>query len=114
MNMTTRDRTLAALRIYPDSHSVDIAEVLGITTKKLSGTITTLLADGLISRDGVYGRRTYRLTDYGMRYAPSTLPESGSCKSLLVVRTEANGICQECLNSSTMKRVLSFYGRTSP
>lgn len=114
MNMTTRDRTLAALRLYPDSHSVDIAEVLGITTKKLSGTITTLLADGLISRAGIYGKRTYRLTDYGMRYAPSALPDSGSCRSRLIVRTEANGICQECRDSATMKRVLSFYGRPSP
>lgn len=111
MSMKTRDRTLAALRIYPDSHSVDIAEVLGITTKKLSGTITTLLADGLISRAGIYGKRTYRLTDYGMRYAPATLPESGSCKSRLVVRTEANGICQECRNSPAMQRVLAVYGR---
>ena len=114
MAMTTRDRTLAALRLYPDSHSVEIADVLGITTKKLSGTITTLLADGLISRAGIYGKRTYRLTDYGMRYAPTSLPDAVTLNTRLIVRTEANGICQECRNSATMKRVLSFYGRPSP
>ena len=114
MNMTTRDRALAALRIYPDSRSDKIAAILNMTTKRLSSTITTLLADGLISREGIYGKRTYRLTDYGMRYAPSALPDSGSCRSRLIVRTEANGICQECRNSATMKRVLSFYGRPSP
>ena len=114
MAMTTRERALAALRLYPDSRSDKIAAILNMTTKRLSSTITTLLADGLISRAGIYGKRTYRLTDYGMRYAPTSLPDAVTFNNHLVVRTEANGICQECRNSATMKRVLSFYGRPSP
>lgn len=47
MAMTTRERTLAALRLYPDSRSDKIAAILNMTTKRLSSTITTLLADGL-------------------------------------------------------------------
>lgn len=111
MHMTTRDRTLAALRLYPDSRSDKIAAILNMTTKRLSSTITTLLADGLISHAGIYGKRTYRLTDYGMRHAPTSLPDAVTLNTYLVVRTEVNGICQECRNSPAMQRVLAVYGR---
>lgn len=114
MSMTIREQLLAVLRHYPDSTSVKLSNILGMTTKRISSSITTLLADGLISRDGEYGGRTYRLTDYGLRYAPMDIPSDSKARSRLVPRTASNVICQECMQSATMKRVLSMYGRISP
>ncbi|VVY45242.1 Uncharacterized protein conserved in archaea [Escherichia coli] len=70
MTITIREQVLAALRNNPCLNSARIASMIGMTTKKISGTVSTLLADGLIEFEGKHGQRLYRLTDYGMKYAP--------------------------------------------
>lgn len=100
----------SALRNNPGLNSARIASMIGMTTKKISGTVSTLLADGLIEFEGKHGQRLYRLTDYGMKYAPETIPAMPKGNSKLVQRTEANVICQECRNSAAMRRILSVYG----
>ncbi|EFC1969566.1 winged helix-turn-helix transcriptional regulator [Escherichia coli] len=73
MTITIRGQILAALRNNPGLNSARIASMIGMTTKKISGTVSTLLADGLIEFEGKHGQRLYRLTDYGMKYE---IPES--------------------------------------
>ncbi|EIK7095358.1 transcriptional regulator [Escherichia coli] len=111
MTITIREQVLAALRNNPGLNSVKMAELIGIDTKKISGAISTLLADGLIGCEGKHGQRLYHLTDYGMHYAPDTIPGLKHGKSKLIQRTETNVICQECRTSAAMKRVLMVWGR---
>lgn len=111
MTMTIREHVLAALRNNPGLNNALLANILGMTTKKISGTISALIADGLIACEGKHGQRLYHLTSYGMRYAPETMPDIQEGKSKLVQRTEANVICQECRNSAAMQRVLMVWGR---
>ena len=110
MNITIREQVLAALRNNPGLNSARIATMIGMTTKKISGPLSTLFADGLIEFEGKHGQRLYRLTDYGMKYAPETIPAMPKGNSKLVQRTEANVICQECRNSAAMRRVLMVWG----
>lgn len=111
MSMTIREQLLAALRNNPGINTVMLSSMLGMTTKKISGPLSTLLADDLIAYEGKYGQRLYRLTSYGMRYAPDTIPVIPRGKSKLVLRTDSNVICQECRQSEAMKRVLMVCGR---
>ncbi|WP_449575970.1 winged helix-turn-helix transcriptional regulator [Lelliottia nimipressuralis] len=111
MTVTIREQVLAALRNNPGLNNVMLADMIGMTTKKISGTISTLLADGLISCEGKHGQRLYHLTGYGMHYAPDTIPGLKHGKSKLIQRTETNVICQECRSSAAMKRVLMVWGR---
>ncbi|HCA5750367.1 TPA: winged helix-turn-helix transcriptional regulator [Enterobacter hormaechei] len=111
MTITIRGQILAALRNNPGLNSARIASMIGMTTKKISGTVSTLLADGLISCEGKYGQRLYSLTSYGKRYAPDTIPGMRNGKSKLIQRTDTNVICQECRNSPAMRRVLMVWGR---
>ncbi|ENI1107316.1 TPA: winged helix-turn-helix transcriptional regulator [Escherichia coli] len=111
MTITIRGQILAALRNNPGLNSARIASMIGMTTKKISGTVSTLLADGLIRCEGKYGQRLYSLTSYGMRFAPDTIPCMKQGKSKLIQRTDTNVICQECRNSAAMKRVLMVWGR---
>ncbi len=110
MTITIRGQVLAALRNNPGLNSARIASMIGMTTKKISGTVSTLLADGLISCEGKYGQRLYSLTSYGMRFAPDTIPGMKHGNSKLIQRTDTNVICQECRNSAAMRRILSVYG----
>lgn len=110
MTITIRGQILAALRNNPGLNSARIASMIGMTTKKISGTVSTLLADGLISCEGKYGQRLYSLTSYGMRYAADTVPGRKIGTTKLIQRTDTNVICQECRNSAVMKRILSVYG----
>jgi len=110
MYMTIRDQLMAALRNNPGLNSALLASLVGMTSKKISGAISSLLADELIACEGRYGQRLYRLTSYGMRYASDTVPARKIGTKQLVQRTEANVICEECRNSAAMKRVLSIYG----
>lgn len=110
MTVTIREQVLAALRNNPGLNNVMLANMIGMTTQKISGTISTLLADGLISCGGKYGQRLYSLTSYGMRFAPDTIPGMKQGKSKLIQRTDTNVICQECRNRAAMKRILSVYG----
>lgn len=111
MSMTIREQLLAALRNNPGINTVILSSMLGMTTKKISGPLSTLLADDLIAYEGKHGQRLYRLTTYGMRYAPDTIPVIPRGKSKLVLRTDSNVICQECRQSEAMKRVLMVCGR---
>ena len=111
MTITIRGQILAALRNNPGLNSARIASMIGMTTKKISGTVSTLLADGLISCEGKYGQRLYSLTSYGMRFAPDTIPGMKHGKSKLIQRTDTNVICQECRNSAVMKRILMVWVR---
>ncbi|EKK5515366.1 transcriptional regulator [Enterobacter hormaechei] len=111
MTITIREQVLAALRNNPGLNSVKLAGLIGMDTKKISGTVSTLLADGLIEFEGKHGQRLYRLTWYGMKYAPETIPAMPNGNSKLVQRTETNVICQECRNSPAMRRVLMVWGR---
>lgn len=111
MSMTIREQLLAALRNNPGINTVMLSSMLGMTTKKISGPLSTLLADDLIAYEGKHGQRLYRLTTYGMRYAPDTIPVIPRGKSKLVLRTDSNVICQECRQSEAMKRVLMVCGR---
>ncbi|ELF2332648.1 transcriptional regulator [Salmonella enterica] len=111
MTITIRGQILAALRNNPGLNSARIASMIGMTTKKISGPLSTLLADDLIAYEGKHGQRLYRLTSYGMRYAPDTIPVIPRGKSKLVLRTDSNVICQECRQSEAMKRVLMGCGR---
>ncbi|MEP8967767.1 winged helix-turn-helix domain-containing protein [Enterobacter hormaechei] len=111
MTITIRGQILAALRNNPGLNSGRIAKMIGMTTKKMSGTVSSLLADGLITCEGKHGQRLYRLSSYGMKYAPETIPAMPKGNSKLVQRTETNVICQECRNSAAMKRVLMVWGR---
>ena len=110
MTITIREQVLAALRNNPGLSSARIASMIGMTTKKISGTVSTLLAEGLISCEGKYGQRLYSLTSYGMRYAADTVPGRKIGTTKLIQRTDTNVICQECRNSAVMKRILSVYG----
>ena len=101
MTITIREQVLAALRNNLGLNSVRLAGLIGMDTKKISGTVSTLLADGLISCEGKYGKR----------YAPDTIPGMRNGKSKLIQRTDTNVICQECRNSPAMKRVLMVWGR---
>ena len=96
MTITIREQVLAALRNNPGLNSARIASMIGMTTKKISGK---------------HGQRLYRLTNYGMKYAPETIPAMPKGNSKLVQRTETNVICQECRNSPAMRRVLMVWGR---
>jgi len=111
MSMTIREQLLAAMRNNPGINTVMLASMLGMTTKKISGPLSTLLADDLIAFEGKHGQRLYSLTSYGMRYAPDTIPEITRGKSALVQRSDSNVICQECHQSEAMKRVLMVWGR---
>lgn len=111
MTITIRGQILAALRNNPGLNNAKLAALIGMDTKKISGTVSTLLADGLISCEGKYGQRLYSLTSYGMRFAPDTIPGMKHGKSKLIQRTDTNVICQECRNSAAMKRVLMVWGR---
>lgn len=111
MTITIRGQILAALRNNPCLNSARIASMIGMTTKKISGTVSTLLAEGLISCEGKYGQRLYSLTSYGMRYAADTVPGRKIGTTKLIQRTDTNVICQECRNSAVMKRVLMVWGR---
>lgn len=73
MTITIRGQILAALRNNPGLNSARIASMIGMTTKKISGPLSTLFADGLIEFEGKHGQRLYRLTSYGMKYAPETI-----------------------------------------
>ncbi|WP_234090150.1 hypothetical protein [Enterobacter asburiae] len=110
MTITIREQVLAALRNNPGLNSVKMAELIGMDTRKISGTVSTLLADGLNSCEGKYGQRLYSLTSYGMRFAPDTIPGIKYGKSKLIQRTDTNVICQECRNSAAMKRILMVWG----
>ena len=72
MTITIREQVLAALRNNPGLNNAKLAGLIGMDTKNISGTVSTLLADGLISCEGKYGQRLYSLTSYGMRFAPDT------------------------------------------
>ena len=111
MTITIREQLLAALRNNPGLNSALLASMVGMTSKKISGTISALVADGLISCEGRYGQRLYSLTNYGMRFAPDTIPGIKQGKSKLIQRTDTNVICQECRNSAAMKRVLMVWWR---
>ncbi|MCM7434151.1 DUF977 family protein [Enterobacter hormaechei subsp. xiangfangensis] len=111
MTTTIRDQLMAALRNNPGLNSALLASLVGMTSKKISGAISSLLADGLIACEGRYGQRIYRLTSYGMRYAADTVPARKIGTTQLVQRTETNVICQECRNSAVMKRILMVWGR---
>ena len=74
MTITISGQILAALRNNPGLNSARIASMIGMTTKKISGPLSTLFADGLIEFEGKHGQRLYRLTSYGMKYAPETIP----------------------------------------
>ncbi|AYL05351.1 winged helix-turn-helix domain-containing protein [Enterobacter kobei] len=111
MTITIREQLLSALRNNPGLNSALLASMVGMTSKKISGTISALLADGLISCEGKYGQRLYSLTSYGMRFAPDTIPGMKQDKSKLIQHTDTNVICQECRNSAAMKRVLMVWGR---
>ncbi|MGG5840335.1 chromosome partitioning protein ParB [Huaxiibacter chinensis] len=111
MTTTIRDQLMAALRNNPGLNSALLASLVGMTSKKISGAISSLMADGLIACEGRYGQRLYRLTSYGMRYAADTVPARRIGTTQLVQRTETNVICQECRNSAAMKRVLMVWGR---
>ncbi|MGQ4865655.1 winged helix-turn-helix domain-containing protein [Enterobacter kobei] len=111
MTITIREQILAALRNNQGLNSGRIASMIGMTTKKISGPLSTLFADGLIEFEGKHGQRLYRLTSYGMRFAPDTIPGMKQGKSKLIQRTDTNVICQECRNSAAMKRVLMVWGR---
>lgn len=111
MTITIREQVLAALRNNPGLNSVKLAELIGMDTRKISGTVSTLLAGGLISCEGKYGQHLYSLTSYGMRYAADTVPARKIGTTQLVQRTETNVICQECRNSAVMKRILMVWGR---
>lgn len=111
MTITIRGQILAALRNNAGLNSARIATMIGMTTKKISGPLSTLFADGLIEFEGKHGQRLYRLTSYGMRCAPDTIPVIPRGKSKLVLRTDSNVICQECRQSEAMKRVLMVCGR---
>ena len=110
MTITISEQVLAALRNNPGLSNAKLAGLIGMDTKKISGTVSTLLSDGLISCEGKYGQRLYSLTSYGMRFAPDMIPGMKQGKSKLIQRTDTNVICQECRNSATMKRILSVYG----
>lgn len=49
MTITIREQVLAALRNNPGMNNAKLAALIGMDTKKISGTVSTLLADGLIS-----------------------------------------------------------------
>ncbi|WP_313063583.1 transcriptional regulator [Atlantibacter hermannii] len=110
MTITIREQVLAAIRNNPGRNSVFISKLIGMTTRKISGTLSGLIADGLVEFSGRHGERIYRLTDYGMRIAPDTIPGVKHGKTKLIQRTDTNVICQECRKSDTMKRILSVYG----
>ena len=111
MTTTIRDQLMAALRNNLGLNSALLASLVGMTSKKISGTISSWLADGLIACEGRYGQRIYRLTSYGMRYAADTVPARKIGTTQLVQRTETNVICPECRNSAVMKRILMVWGR---
>lgn len=111
MTITIREQVLAALRNNPGLNNAKLAALIGMDTKKISGTVSTLLADGLISCEGKYGQRLYSLTSYGMRYAADTVPGRKIGTTKLIQRTDTNVICQECRNSAAMRRVLMVWGR---
>jgi len=111
MTITIRGQILAALRNNPGLSSARIATMIGMTTKKISGSLSTLFADGLIEFEGKYGQRLYSLTSYGMRFAPDTIPGMKQGKSKLIQRTDTNVICRECRNSPAMRRVLMVWER---
>ncbi|HHA1263880.1 TPA: winged helix-turn-helix transcriptional regulator [Enterobacter kobei] len=111
MTITIREQLLATLRNNPGLNSALLASMVGMTSKKISGTISALVADGLISCEGRYGQRLYSLTSYGMRYAADTVPGRKIGTTKLIQRTDTNVICQECRNSAAMKRVLMVWGR---
>ncbi|WP_395264744.1 winged helix-turn-helix transcriptional regulator [Enterobacter soli] len=111
MTITIREQLLATLRNNPGLNSALLASMVGMTSKKISGTISALMADGLISCEGRYGQRLYSLTSYGMRYAADTVPGRKIGTTKLIQRTDTNVICQECRNSAVMKRILMVWGR---
>lgn len=111
MTITIREQVLAALRNNPGLNNAKLAGLIGMDTKKISGTVSTLLAEGLISCEGKYGQRLYSLTSYGMRYAADTVPGRKIGTTKLIQRTDTNVICQECRNSPAMRRVLMVWGR---
>ncbi|MEP8791728.1 transcriptional regulator [Enterobacter hormaechei] len=111
MTTTIREQLLAALRNNPGLNTVTLSSMLNMTNKKISGPLSTLLADNLIEFEGKHGQRLYRLTSYGMKYAPETIPAMPKGNSKLVKRTDTNVICQECRNSAVMKRILMVWGR---
>lgn len=108
MTITIREQVLAALRNNPGLNNAKLAGLIGMDTKKISGTVSTLLAEGLISCEGKYGQRLYSLTSYGMRYAADTVPGRKIGTTKLIQRTDTNVICQECRNSAVMKRILGI------
>lgn len=55
MTITIRGQILAALRNNPGLNSARIATMIGMTTKKISGPLSTLFADGLIEFEGKHG-----------------------------------------------------------
>ena len=61
MTITIREQLLATLRNNPGLNSALLASMVGMTSKKISGTISALVADGLISCEGRYGQRLYSL-----------------------------------------------------
>ncbi|HDR2612783.1 TPA: winged helix-turn-helix domain-containing protein [Enterobacter ludwigii] len=68
MTITIREQMLAALRNNPGLNNTKLAALIGMDTKKISVTVSTLLADGLISCEGKYGQLLYSLTSYGIRF----------------------------------------------
>ena len=47
MTITIRGQILAALRNNPGLNNAKLAGLIGMDTRKISGTVSTLLADGL-------------------------------------------------------------------
>lgn len=111
MTITIREQVLAALRNNPGLNNAKLTGLIGMDIKKISGTVSTLLADDLISCEGKYGQRLYSLTSYSMRFAPDTIPVMKQGKSKLIQRTDTSVICHERRNSAVMKPVLMVWGR---
>lgn len=74
MTTTIRDQLMAALSNNPGLNSALLASLVAMTSNITSGAIGSLLADALISCEGRYGQRLYRLTSYVMRHAADTVP----------------------------------------
>jgi ribosomal protein L44E len=101
MTITIREQILAALRNNPGLNSEDCQHDRHDHQKDFRPV--KHIVGRRPDRVRRHGQRLYRLTSYGMKYAPETIPGMPKGNSKLVQRTEANVICQECRNSAVMK-----------